>query len=524
MKAAGALATLVVAGLLLLATPAFAARPQIAFVPIDDRPVTYQLPQMLGAIAGIEVTTPPRAAIGKFLTPGDTDAVWTWLLSASTRDAFAYVLSTDMLAYGGLIASRTPQTPDTTAQVRLDRLVNLRVARPNKPVFAFGTVMRLAPTGVPAIGDAVSFFAAGAVGERIAEYARLPDPPQTDADRARAEQLRAAIGDSLLQAYVATRARNREIDTYVLSLAGTAGLDRVILGQDDAGTVGLHLRDVAALRDAIARYGVGAQATIESGTDELGMVLISAALAQRAQWKPTVRVRYSRPDGGTVADPLELGPVDQTADSVIASSGAQRVTGNADIDLFVRVTKTSDADESAFVDAIAGDVAAKHSVAVVDLTFLGGSNDEQKVLVQAMIARKIAGSIDAFASWNTAANSLGTALPAAIAAGAGKRLGTYDAAAHRRFLLDRYVDDYGYRLVVRDAVNADLAARGVAGHEYLLPDDYRFANDDVRSRLEPLGFDLLQQTGLDLQRPTILTTLPWPRTFEVWIDVLSYPR
>jgi len=103
-------------------------------------------------------------------------------------------------------------------------------------------------------------------------------------------------------------------------------------------------------------------------------------------------------------------------------------------------------------------------------------------------------------------------------------MGTYDEAAHRRFLLDRYIDDYGYRLVVRSAVNADLAARGVAGHEYLLPADYRFADGDVRSRLEPLGFDLLQQTGLDLQRPAILTTLPWPRTFEVWIDVLSYPR
>lgn len=61
-------------------------------------------------------------------------------------------------------------------------------------------------------------------------------------------------------------------------------------------------------------------------------------------------------------------------------------------------------------------------------------------------------------------------------------------------------------------------------HEYLLPDDYRFANADVRSRLEPLGFDLLMQTALELRRPAILTTLPWPRTFEVWIDVLSYPR
>ena len=68
---------------------------------------------MLGDIAGVDVLTPPRPALGKFLTPGDTDAIWAWLLSPRTDRAFAYVLSTDMLAYGGLIASRAPLTPRT---------------------------------------------------------------------------------------------------------------------------------------------------------------------------------------------------------------------------------------------------------------------------------------------------------------------------------------------------------------------------------------------------------------------------
>jgi hypothetical protein len=517
---------LAVSLLLLLAAPALAnARPAIAFVPIDDRPVTYQLPRLLGAIAGVDVLTPPRATLGRFFTPGDTDAVWAWLLSQRTNGSFAYVLSTDMLAYGGLIASRAPYTPDLTAQTRLGRFVNLRVQRPGTPILAFGTVMRLAPTGVAKIGAATDYFAAGDVSDTIADYARLPDPPQTDAERARAAALRAQIGEPLLQTYLATRARDLTVDTSILSfLAPPPALDRLILGQDDAGTVGLHLADVAALRDAIERYGIASSATIESGTDELGMLLISAALARRADWAPTIAVRYSRPDGGSVQDPLELGPVDQTASSVIASAGARRVAGSADIDLFVQVTKTSASDEAAFLDAIAADVAAKRAVAVVDLTFLGGSNAEQQALVQALIARKLAASIDAFASWNTAANSLGTAVPEAIAAGAGRRLGTYDAAAHARFLLDRYIDDYGYRTIVRAAVNADLTARGVTDHTYLLPGDAAFAQNDVRARLEPLGFSLLEQTGIRLERPAIIASLPWPRTFEVWIDVLSNPR
>ena len=39
----------------------------IAFVPMDDRPVTAELPVMLGRIAGVRVETPPRDLIGRFL-------------------------------------------------------------------------------------------------------------------------------------------------------------------------------------------------------------------------------------------------------------------------------------------------------------------------------------------------------------------------------------------------------------------------------------------------------------------------
>lgn len=508
----------------LLWAPAVAAgRPALAFVPIDDRPVTYQLPEMIGAIAGVDVLTPPRAALGNFLHPGDPSVLWSWLLSQRTRNAFAYVLSTDMLAYGGLVASRTPSTPQLAAQERLNRFINTRVLRTGIPVLAFGTVMRLAPTGVAKIGAAADFFAAGPVSDLVAAYARLPDPPQNDEQRARAEQLRSRIGAATLQAYLQTRTRNREVDAWAISFDASKTIERLILGQDDAGTVGLHLRDIAFLRDAMTRYGA-TSATIESGTDELGMVLVSAALAERARWAPAVSVTYSRPDGGTVQDPLELGPVDQTVNSVIASCGGRRVTGDADIELFVRVTKTSDVQEAAFVDAIARAVAAHRSVAVADLTFLGGSDDEQKALVQTLLDRNLAGSIDGFASWNTAANTLGTAIPAAVAAGVGRRLGTYDATAHQVFLLDRYADDYGYRLIVRSAVNDDLAKAGIKDHSYLLPPAAQSAEADARSRLEPIAFWLLDRLGFALPNPAIIVTLPWNRTFEARLDILTQPK
>ena len=67
--------------------PASAERPAIAFVPLDDRPVTLQLPVMLGAIAGIDVRTPPRALVGRYLDPGSPDAILAWLGADDNGDS-----------------------------------------------------------------------------------------------------------------------------------------------------------------------------------------------------------------------------------------------------------------------------------------------------------------------------------------------------------------------------------------------------------------------------------------------------
>src|SRR5579883_892209 len=82
----------------------------IAFVPLDDRPVTRQLPQMLGRIAGVNVLEPPRELLGNYLTFGRPDAIIAWLNKQPQSASANFIISTDMLAYGGLVASRVPGT------------------------------------------------------------------------------------------------------------------------------------------------------------------------------------------------------------------------------------------------------------------------------------------------------------------------------------------------------------------------------------------------------------------------------
>jgi len=493
--------------------------PSIAFIPLDDRPVTLQLPIMLGRIAGQPLLVPPREAVGHYLTPGDPAALLRWLRSSQTDGATSLVASTDMVAYGGLVASRLPGVSIDDAVARLAALAAFKSKHPDAFVSVFGTIMRLAPTGVPRLGAARDYYATGDTVDLIADYANLPDPPVDDSDRAKAVRLRDRIGAATLDAYLATRARDRDVDEYELQFAAEGGFDRIVLGQDDAGATGLHLRDIAALQAFAQRMFLHERASIEPGADELGMALLAGVFARNVGWAPTIEVSYSRPDGASFHDPLEFAPVDETIDHLIGICGARRAGAGADVRLYVRVPETSPADEGRFEDALAVDVAAGRSVAVADLSFLHGEpGPEQRELTDALIARRIAGKLDAFASWNTDANTVGTALAAAIAAVSGRRAGRFDARAHAEFMLDRYADDYAFHQFVRPELNAELRARGI-DTTLLLPEIAREADHDNRRLLWPLALDLLTAIYPEWADRGLTITLPWERTFETEIDV-----
>ena len=497
-------------------------------VPLDDRPVTAQLPKLLGAVAGVRVAEPPRPLLGRYLTPGDPAAISRWLRDEAPPDARAYVISSDMMVYGGLVASRTPSVSRAVAYTRLDDLARFRATRPNASFAVFGTVMRLAPTGVPRLGPAATFpFAGVDVWGAIQQYANLPDPPITAEQRAYAAKLRAQLGPAL-DVYLDTRARNRDVDLFALRTVAEGGFDRIVLGQDDAGPVGLHLRDLAALRAFASSWIVPSRASIEPGADELGMALLSSALAREARLAPRVRVIYSRADGGNVNDPLEFAPIATTIADLTRSCGGTiaRANERADIDLFVKVPQTGTADEAAFADAIAAEVRVPHAtaIAVADLSFLAPDDyPQQRQLTGDLIARNVAGRIDAFASWNTVANTIGTALPEAIAVLAGRRLGTYDARAHATFTLMRYVDDVAFHTVVRPQLNTGLTQRGIADHTLLVQPAAQRTASENRALLWPAGLDLLGRIAPQFRDAGFTITLPWDRTFETELDLRLAP-
>jgi hypothetical protein len=450
--------------------------------------------------------------LGKYLRAGNPDDIIGWL-NASATSHDAYVVSTDMLAYGGLIASRVPGPSYADAESRLREFVHLRARHPRAWIAAFATIVRLAPTGVPAN---TGFFAAYPAWTYLQQFANLHDPPLPQ-EEAQAQRLRAEIGEPLLAQYLGVRARNAAVDASLVALTAQGAIDRLAIGQDDAGPVGLHVKDVSGLEAAVAASGAGDRASIEPGADELGMALVAHALARSAAWTPRIAVRYSMPDGAQVQDPLEFAPIAGAIDNLIRLCGGVRDDAAPDIVLAVRVPKTTPDANAAFLTAISDDIAARRSVALADLSFLE-SYAAQGDFANRLLNVGIASHLDAYASWNTNANTVGTALAEAIAAGAGRRLGTYDALAHRTFTFMRFVDDYAFHVDVRPALNAELESRGI-DRTLLDPDVAAPIAERNRAILWNKADAILARLYPGYHVAALQIELPWSRTFETKIDV-----
>jgi hypothetical protein len=483
---------------------------RIAFVPLDDRPATELFPQRIAAICGVRLEIPPQETLGHFERPGDTEAISRWLASRDDRGMTALVISTDMLAYGGLVASRTPATPLGDALYRLRALSEFHRSHPDVPIYAFGTMMRLAPTATPQTEpylDALTHYAQSGFA-----------PDATDAQRAALAISRSDIPDGVFWDYMGSRARDLDVDEALLAMASDGVFAALALTQDDAGSAtGLQVPEEARLRALVESLHLGGRVLLNPGADEMGMVMVMRAVEDAAGWAPSVAIEYPSEPAAASSDRLEEMPIETTI-ADLAAFLDMPVRTDADFELDTIAPDTDPAATASLVARIEARLTSGAPTAIADLTFLSDDDAAQRQTVDALAAAGLATKPIAYASWNTTANSAGTALAEASATLIGRHFDTLDDDAAATFLFERYVDDYGYRLIVRPELQAQLQAQG--DDIYALGGAAAEAESQARSSLWRAALDIFDEDfkpeGWAQREITI--QLPWQRTFEVRID------
>lgn len=481
----------------------------ILFVPLDDRPCCLDLVVRLAQLAGRDVRTPPRHSLGRFQTPGHPGQILDWL--ESQPGDLPLVAALDMVTWGGLIASRHPDSSVTAAQSHFQRFRDL-VSERQGPIHAFKTLLRTAPTQttVEETEQAEQIIALSRLGF-MREKARTP-AQQRHLDDA-IEHLKAGLTGDFLQRYLAVRKRNHQFDREIVESATL--FDSLLIALDDCQTEGWNLLEKESLQLLAERRSLAVN--FYPGTDESAGLLLARLLCPEQGIEP-VWSHNHLPLTQTRYEDRPLGPLLQ---SQLQASGLRQGRCRRKLFLYGRLGTQQEAARQGgtaqaeaasldkFLEQLEQALDNGDSCVVADLAFANGGD---LGLVDAMLDRGLASRLTGYSAWNTAGNTLGTAL--ATLALYPDQPTQQQEMARRVFLWERLTDDAFYQSRFRFRLKRELgpglhlAGEELHAAEQLLRDEFHQFAEGLWSRLFP-------EQPLEPFR----ITLPWGRLFEVAIEM-----
>ena len=534
---------------------------RVALIPQDDRPMYTKSVRTLARLVDYDVTTPPAEMIGRFDQPGDPEALIQWL-TGITPEVDTVLVSIDMLAYGGHVASRQPHVRLDSALQRLDFLAELRRRNPDHAIHAFATIP--APEGLPLVGRdvdesrALAEVIAGEVQE--AASADVEDP---------VVHLRQGVSPDFLSRYHEMRRRNLSVTLRAIELVGDGVIGFLLIGQECPDVDGPHSAEAEDIRSSVAERGLSDSVLVLDGTSQGFAVLLVRFIHSHMATSPAIATVYSSasPDAAT-----SVAAHDAVRAQIVAL-GASEVddAANADICLYVNGPLGADAEDlrpgtpafhqrkhrlHEFAIDLSGWVAADRLAALADAAFTTGADE---ALMQALHEVKVdLTRLGGFASRECVGATVGTALAHACL----RRIGLQDKAAfdlaravgdlrpmrylelldslidseraHIGMLFSRFVEDYLYhtRLRRRTAkyladliANSPISLTEIAGsaEEYVRTELSRAAGEFyiehfLGRQAVAIGRDL-HTSGLTLcELEETRIELPWRRLAEIHVD------
>jgi len=495
---------------------------RIGLIPLDERPVNTRYPLMLAEIGGIDLAIPPASVLSRIRQPANTATLAEWMKS-NMGAVDVLIASVEMLAYGGLIASRTT---DTAVLDVLAALQNALTSASASALYAFNVVTRISNADYnieePLYWDRF--------GTRLYRYSQLlhrrAEGQQVESDIA---ELRSAIPSEYIADFMHRRLRNHQLNLHLMQLAASDALDLLILSSDDTSAYGLGSQEKWWLETWARRLELDHNRLLMyPGADEVGCVLLARAVTRDAL-ATRFYVHYAIPEGAERTAPYEDGPVKITVARQLMAAGGAYVDTISDADYVVAVNPPSpidrefDPDRAAeerrqrlpylerFVEEIDRWLERGKRVIVCDVAYPNGSDP---VLIELMCARLDLTQLAAYGAWNTAGNTIGTAIAQGIMSSAMST--ERQRRAQERFLLHRFLEDWGYQHLVRQQVRDSLARE--TGMPEVTADTMSSTLNHVESSLNSLISTLPGFAGRWRIVPGS-TAFPWQRTFEVDFDL-----
>ena len=491
----------------------------IGLFPLDERPVNTRYPRMIAQIAGVELFLPPPEDLSHFRSPANPGKLIHWI-EAIVPQLDYLIASFEMLGYGSLISSRISHEPVDVILSRLQVLHKIKISKPVLKIIGFNLITRI--SNANSAVEEPEYWATE--GKSIFKFSQLVDRQELGHDVAEElEGLIHTLPAEHIQDFLIRRLRNHTVNMAAIQMLLCGDLETLVMSSDDTSPFGLSSSEKRSLQHWAKHVDLSRRLLMYPGADEVGCALLARAINASHAYQPSFEIFYAVPGGENVVAPFEDSPVSVTLERQISAVGGKVVDKGGDF--WVAVNPPSlrgrewdpgfaDAERQErlphlqkMVDEIKRRLASSQAVIVVDVAYPNGADP---VLIELLLDQVDITCLAAYGGWNTAGNTIGTALAQACAAHWADS--SLQQEAQQRFLLHRFLEDWGYQQEVRDEariwMNQTLKTRQITPANYVQV--LSFIEAGLKKRLAQLpGFAGKYQLLKGSLR------LPWERLFEV---------
>ena len=347
---------------------------KICFIPIDNRPVYYNLAKDIAVIdENIELFIPPREFLGDLTRSAGVNEIIEWIENIPECDAM--VISLDTIAYGGLIPSR--RSTDSLEDIK-SRLKRLKPLLKNKKVYAFSSIMRISNNNYNE--EEKEYWKDW--GKKIFEYSY--------------SGVNDGIPQAILDDYLATRKRNFEINKTYLNW----GLNTLIFSKDDCAPKGFNVDEARELE----RLG----AKTKTGADEIPLTLLARAIEKEIK----VFVEFTEPDYKDCISNYEDVSIEKSVQGQLELGGFTQVQTREEADVILIVNNFIE-KQGEYVMGWTTQPFRKtftppdKPYAIADVRYANGADND---FVEQFLPQIDLNNFYGYAGWNTSANTVGSLL------------------------------------------------------------------------------------------------------------------
>ena len=463
---------------------------KIALVPIDNRPVCYQLPQqIINQAKEHSLVLPEIDLMGNLDKNANINSILKWL--DSLKDIDIFVISLDTIAYGGLIPSRRSNDSYEEIKSRIDKMVSV-LKKHSAKIYAFSSIMRISNNNINE--EEKEYWSS--YGTKIFQYSYNLHKMEATCDSSYMVACNCnatRIPQDILDDYLNTRKRNFEINKYYIELKKQGIFDTLVFSKDDCAKYGINVKEAIELENLSSNEE---NIFIKTGADEIPLTLLSRAINKQKHIK--ICPVYLNPNSINKISKYEDISVKESVESQIELSGGI-ISDEKSCNLILLVNNF-EIEQGELVMGIYEPEYNKDLIIpdkpyfIADILNANGSDNS---FVKALFANNNLKEFFGYAAWNTTGNTLGSCIATALTYYGAKQPSKKD---FKLLQLTRFLDDWAYQANIRTLIrnnkeNLSNTVLKITMKEY---ENFLFEKFDVKKYHTEYHF-------------------PWKRFFEIGI-------